>query len=92
MQSQALNLLSLGAILVYKNGMLLPVFARRADLSSCPQPLCAQPLAITEGTRDHPARWLCPNGHSGFLDPPDLSEPPKAFPPGEKHSSRHRHG
>lgn len=90
MDCQAQNLLRSVGILVYKRGVRLPILPRRADLTKCPRPLCGEPLSVSAPSRDHPPRWVCPSGHSGYLIEPDLKELERhhAFPPGETHSSR----
>ena len=59
-------------------------------VSTCPTFGCGQPIGVDQPTGIDPPRWFCPTGHSGYFQRPDLSARPRAFPPGDAHSSRLR--
>ena len=69
----------------------LAILPARAD-SVCPTFGCGQPIGVDQPTQIDPLRWFCSTGHSGYFRRVDLTPRPRAFPPGDQHSSRHSHG
>ena len=59
------------------------------QILTCPRPLCGEPLGIDASLHgEYPPRWLCMSGHSGYFQRADPTARPRAFPPGDLHSSR----